>query len=34
LAIAEEIDDLYLGDAEVWRRASLKMKALLEETFL
>ncbi|KAG2262000.1 hypothetical protein Bca4012_013336 [Brassica carinata] len=22
LAIAEEIDDLYLGDAEVWRRAS------------
>lgn len=21
LAIAEEIDDLYLGDAEVWRRA-------------
>lgn len=22
LAVAEEIDDLYLGDAEVWRRAS------------
>ncbi|KAG7530420.1 Toll/interleukin-1 receptor homology (TIR) domain superfamily [Arabidopsis thaliana x Arabidopsis arenosa] len=33
LAIAEEIDDLYLGDAEVWRRASVENEGPLGGDF-